>query len=214
MRWAEIITEVVFKTTKQYGIQQIFVSKQFMKSFDSFKLMDKDLEKDLNEFLFKKISGTTLSKEAPLYGPLVGLYHYHLRHGRVIIIYASDNEHIEIYAIGGHEYDGDNAQRQLRKSIKGMTQDSFEVWHLPTNKIEFAKQQLSVVENLLYSLVDEVDILKEYLSTENGIIVDLITQELNISNKTEFKEFLLTWEKQYKISFDKFIKRLIPANTN
>jgi hypothetical protein len=215
MRWFEILKEVQFKSARKDGNHQIFVSNQFKKNFNAYRLLDRTLENDFNDFLNKKMNGEILSKDNPFVGPLAGVWHYHIRFGRLILTYAMDNEHIEIYTIDDHSaYDGDKARIQLRKNIKAMDQNSFEVWYLPINKIEFTKQQLSVVENLLYSLVDEVDILKEYIFLKHGLLEDLIIQELNIKNEEDLDEFLLTWEKQYKISFDKFIKRLIPANTN
>ena len=216
MRWAEILKEVRFNSIRINGKHQIFVTNAFTKNFTAFKSMDNKLEGHFNEFLIKKMNGEILSKDSQFASnsPLKGVWHYHIRFGDVVITYTIDNTHMEIYTIDVHAaYEGVRQQQKLGDYIKKLSKDDFGVYLIPDNKINFTKEQMIEIEGMIYSLVGDRSLV-EFLETGQGILKDIIYGTLGMCGDADIEEFFKVWEKQYKISFDKFVKRLMAVNNN
>jgi len=141
----------------------IVVTKRFKKNYEHYARGYPGLGDKTEKFLAAKQanpSGSLGVNDKPFTGgPLTGIMHVHLVHGKVMLIYAVRNDQIRLYDIGEHnDFEGKKVNH-LADYIKSLGDDSFvpDFEHVVE---ELTTEQKKTIIHLIYEMATNAEDLK------------------------------------------------------
>ncbi len=196
-------------TLPRNGERSVFATDAFRKDLESFKsYSQKDIVARLEEFIAFKIENGMQpmgTKDAPIGFHNKGVWRYHLDHGKVILLYAPTDTHIELYMIRDHTImDGATATNIIHRYVTGVTEDKLTAWARRNQSAApaFSPQDLDEVEMWVMSMLDNADdreMLREFANGQEGDFSEFLVGFLTEKNP-DIEDALATFLAQFEVS--------------
>jgi hypothetical protein len=208
MRWCELYEQLIFNIPDHQGTRRIFMTSAFQKDYSHFKKYSgANVPKILRDFLlFKQTTGIKPigPKDAPM-GHGIAAWHCHLVHGKVIVLYAVDDTHIELYRILEHaDYDSPKQTMALKKYVAHLHPSDFVEYILPpefsSKTITFSPEIFSEIEEMIYTLTqntEDREILTQFATSGSGLLYDVILEMIGARSQDTVEQFLTAWKRKY-----------------
>lgn len=200
---------VAILTLSPNGNRTVFATDAFRKDFQSFRSYSKkDIPARLAEFVaFKTANGMVPFgvKDAPIGFHNKGIWRYHLDHGKVILLYAPADTHIELLMIRDHTImDGPTSTNIVYRYVKGLSEHKLTPWTSDeriAQPASFTSENFDEVIGIVYSMLghsDDVTMLRQYLAHQKGEFIDFLTSYCaeklpQVSSDDALKEFFRKW---------------------
>lgn len=204
------------------GQKHVFVTRQFLADFEHFRYYsDRDIPAIFNEFLKAKLANPRqpFNGKDTRFAEKIPAMHCHLAFGKVIVIYNTGPNHVEVYRMVEHRAtDTKQAVSNLATWVEGLAPSDFQEWSLDNGQeenVEFAPALFDDIQGLVYGMVgtpEDRQLLAQYLSTGSGdfleyLVGSVMSDHEQMSPEIVMREFYAAWEQRYKMSFSDYIAR-------
>jgi addiction module RelE/StbE family toxin len=156
---------------------RVLATKEFAKDYEREFKSDKSIRSEIKDFIRHILSSSELfgSKDEPLKGKLKGYYKWHLRHGRLVVIYKLQNNNLILAALDDHKViDGGGAREaNLSKRLDNIAPETLLPFGFDEVTPSLTPEAKKVVTSFLYDLLRT-----ERLVLEKAVAGDLV--ELSI----------------------------------
>lgn len=220
MRWYELFERVSFSLPEHQGSRRFFMTSAFQKDFAHYKkYAGANVPKLLNEFLrFKQENGMKPygAKDAPMNHD-ISAWHYHVVHGKVIILYSLDDTHIELYRVLEHaDYDSAKQCSAIGRYINNLRPSDFVEYILPspTQTRDFDPQTFDEIEEFIYSLTqtdEDREVLKQFVQKGTGLFREVVLELIDAEDQDAVEQFCGVWLKRYNRSFTDTITKALSS---